>query len=685
MAHFQYNLRKTDYESEEDFLSIKNKLDAACRANDIRLFLELKKERQRKTKQCYDARHRDTKRRQRLMQQPQLSPINQMTSQQQQQQQQQQQHQEDQTDHIGGSNRNVIGRKIATKLNRKESDNNQLLKAKIRKYASVQHNASQKAKDREGRSTQLSNLSTSDEKSSPKRDAAVEKSASSTASPKSFPRPVVGASTEQIIRLTKEQCSKVTFPIGCPVWYDFSVKDCEKTTTLKCGLISSAMLQGSQLFYEVEHRNKDDTHVTEQVQDSELCFGASCPVTISPSSDNSGGCDDDKNTSSYCEGEIVLCTPSTTDMKKFVYTAMIFLDGGSRVRYESGIEANRVKYRRVESDEMVENSKATRIVSSENPVSASEEKDHHSPRANNNGGVTTTPVANISPLPTKGLGNRFVPPVISVGNSNSGSVDSVSSRKRARSENDTSTTVKEESTPSPQKKYPMDDPDLEIDVPLWLQKDVESQRRLFRYLLGKRAHNLKRISREALCHVSIAFDDKGDSLIPMKIHIKSHSERSRLSDLKQARLILEGLFLNFVGKDEGCRGRLVYELARSTGWGAHIPKKSTSNAVRGINPMSNDSSETYMSVVELPSHYASMERHHNRRRRGRATPPREIRNIAEANGCKEIIVRRDNTQMCDPYVLIYAKSYENVDRSVTILEDKISQSKTQTPLRETEE
>ncbi len=573
------------------------------------------------------------------------------------------------------NNRNVIGSNISRIMSSKEDINNQLLKAKIRKYASVQHNASQKAKDREGRSTQLSNLSTSDEKSSPKSNAAVEKSASST-SPKSFPRPVVGASTEQIIRLTKEQCSKVTFPIGCPVWYGFSVTDGDTTTTLKCGLVSSAMLQGSQLFYEVEHRNKDDTHVTEQVKDSELCFGASCPIIILPSSDNSGGGGDVNNSSSCCEGEIVLCTPSTTDTKKFVYTAMIFLDGGSRVRYESGIEANRVKYRRVGSDEKVENSKATPYVSSENPVSASEEKDKHSPRANNDGGVAT-PVANVSPLPTKGLGNRFVPPVISVGNSNSGSVDSVSSRKRARPEKDASTTVKEEFTPSPQKKvkYPMDDPDLEIIVPLWLQKDRESQGRLFRYLLGKRGRNLKRISQETQCRVSIGFDDKGDSLIPMKIHLKSKNERTRLSDLKKARLILEGLFLGFVGKDEGCRGRLVYELAKSTGWGSHIPKKSTSNAVRGINPMSNDSSETYMSVVELPSHYASMERHHN-----------EIRNVTEANGCKHIIVRRDNTQMCDPYVLIYissAKSYENVDRSVTILEDKISQSKTQTPLRET--
>lgn len=583
---------------------------------------------------------------------------------------------EDQTELIGGSNRNIIGRKIATILNRKE-DNNQLLKAKIRKYASVQHSASQKAKDKEMKKkeavsappTHVSQLlSTSVDKSSPKSVVAVEKSASSSTSPKSFPRPVVGLSPEQIIRLTKEQCSKVTFPIGCPVWYGFSVKGEEKTATLKGGLVSSAMLRGSQLFYEVEHRNKDDTHITEQVKDSELCFGAFCPVTISPSSDNSGGDDDDKNTSSYCEGEIVLCTPSTTDMKKFAYTAMIFLDGGSRVRYESGIEANRVKYRRVESDEMVENSKAT-------PVSASEEKDKHSPRANNDGGVTATPVANVSPLPTTGLGKRFVPPVISVGNSNSGSVDSVSSRKRARPEEETSTTVKEEFTPSPQNKnpkYSMDDPDLEIIVPLWLQKDRESQRRLFRYLLGKRVHNLRRISREALCHVSIAFDDKGDSLIPMKIHIKSHSERSRLSGLKQARLILEGLFLNFVGKDEGCRGRLVYELAKSTGWGSHIPKKSTSNAVRDINPMSNDSSETYMSVVELPYYISeSMERHRNRQRRGKKTSLIEIRNITEANGCKDIIVRRDNTQMCDPYVLIYAKKYESVDRSVTILKEGI--------------
>lgn len=93
MAHFQFNPRKTDDESEEDFLSIKNKLDAACRANDIRLFLELKEERQRKLKQCYDAIRRKTKRQERQMLRCQLSPINPMTSQQQHQHHQQQHHQ----------------------------------------------------------------------------------------------------------------------------------------------------------------------------------------------------------------------------------------------------------------------------------------------------------------------------------------------------------------------------------------------------------------------------------------------------------------------------------------------------------------------------------------------------------------------------------------------------------------
>lgn len=79
---------------------------------------------------------------------------------------------------------------------RLEEEKTELLKAKIRKYASVQHNASQNAKDREMKKkgtvsapTHVSQLlSTSDEtKSSPKSVAAVEKSASSSnTSPKLF-------------------------------------------------------------------------------------------------------------------------------------------------------------------------------------------------------------------------------------------------------------------------------------------------------------------------------------------------------------------------------------------------------------------------------------------------------------------------------------------------------------------
>ena len=108
----------------------------------------------------------------------------------------------------------------------------------------------------------------------------------------------------------------------------------------------------------------------------------------------------------------------------------------------------------------------------------------------------------------------------------------------------------------------------------------------------------------------------------------------------------------------------MYEISKSPGWGSHIPKNSTSNAVRDVNPMSNDPSETFMSVVELPYEYTRRGRHH------------EIRNLAsdiKATGCSMIIVAEgfSTSKLCDPYVLLYGKKYENVDRAVAMVEDMI--------------
>jgi hypothetical protein len=86
------------------------------------------------------------------------------------------------------------------------------------------------------------------------------------------------------------------------------------------------------LVYEVTY--VDNCHpkgkIAEEVSEHDLAYGAKCPVTIDSKED----------------GVILLSELSPTQSGKFQYTVMIFMDG-HRARYEFGIEAPRIKYRKL--------------------------------------------------------------------------------------------------------------------------------------------------------------------------------------------------------------------------------------------------------------------------------------------------------------------------------------------------
>eukprot|EP00984_Skeletonema_dohrnii_P031384 scaffold23780_cov72-Skeletonema_dohrnii-CCMP3373.AAC.1 len=150
-----------------------------------------------------------------------------------------------------------------------------------------------------------------------------------------------------VIRLTADQSANLPFPIGCPVWYNFPGKKDDIMGSLKRGVVKSVSLRNSQLYYEVTYCDGDENiTITEEVKETHLGFGALCPVTII--SDNKSGTAGDDTS----EGEIVMCTTDANN--KVVYTAMIFMDG-SQVKYESEIDAARVKYRKVKVNDMESN------------------------------------------------------------------------------------------------------------------------------------------------------------------------------------------------------------------------------------------------------------------------------------------------------------------------------------------
>ena len=473
-----------------------------------------------------------------------------------------------------------------------------------------------------------------------------------------------------IIKLTADQSASLPFPIGCPVWYNFSGEN------MKRGIIKSASLQDSQIYYEVTYSDDDggdneSNTITEEVKGTNVGFGATCPVTISPDNNESG--------SSPLEGEIVMCT--TDSNNKLVYTAMIYNMDTSHFRYESDIEASRVTYREVkvnENDRNEENNEANAIENSNSAKHTSDSKGDEADKKD-------TTHSQESP------NQRFVPSSITCSDSASkrssaGSNEGVrdSARKRARYPNVTNheggdgrhysspatTSTSRDATnvtPHSHSKFP-NVPKLEITPPLWLQKDRPSQRRLFFHLLGSSRQNMTRITQESQCRIHI--DMKDDVFVPMKIYVDANNVSTAQQDLLRARQMIQDLFMNYVGND-GCRGRLLYEIAQSC-WGPHRPTHSLSNAVKDLNPLLDYPKSSFMSIVEISyEHFEHLKEKSFHAAHILHKPfLREISNL----GCDLILVAKGfqvYTNLCDPYVFVYGRTYQDVDRAVRMVKEKI--------------
>jgi hypothetical protein len=130
------------------------------------------------------------------------------------------------------------------------------------------------------------------------------------------------------------------------VWYDFKNGEASHDEAshppivLKQGVIESVTFdrRSKSMMYEVVHYYTDSFQrrgrIVEEVCEQELAYGANCPVIVDDSE----------------AGVVLLSEMSTSSLLcKFVYTVMISL-GGSRARYEAGVTASRIKYRKVTNE-----------------------------------------------------------------------------------------------------------------------------------------------------------------------------------------------------------------------------------------------------------------------------------------------------------------------------------------------
>mmetsp|Transcript_12268 Transcript_12268/g.29998 ORF Transcript_12268/g.29998 Transcript_12268/m.29998 type:complete len:535 (-) Transcript_12268:336-1940(-) len=522
------------------------------------------------------------------------------------------------------------------------------------------------------------------------------------------------------MKLTAEQTEDLPFPVGCPVWYNFPEQSSstsedeekgdngrEEPPILKQGVVKSVAFNygAKDLIYEVVYNDGDNQreNIVEEVSEHNLAYGSGCPVTVD--------FDGDGSSLAVEEGTVLLCDPLSSNPSKIRYTAMISMEG-DRARYEFGIDAERVRYRKVNSH--VEVAVLEQVHA---PAAVSPSKERPTTAATK--GSDLPAVAKVSVLDTTvHHKNETVPSSITCDSiaQNSGEVGGTrSDNKRMRGPD-------ADSSPrtSPPKKNPRvgaaatDTPHnnahntsesrgsiashgqvgsaasntltgqfqpknrIDIELPLWLQRDLPSRKKLYYHLVGSRRDKIRGtedIGRETNCQIMVNFDPRVTvPQPPMSITVIARS-KFPVRDLANAGKDIEELMLNYaLIRNDGSKIRLLYEMAASYR-GAHRPSRSISRAVNVRNPF-DDHRFQMLSVVDLPFEV------HNGKRRFHVSYLLKfhILDNIRREGCRiETFGNRNEcqhqTRFCDPYVLVIGDTmqWQGVDFAVDILKDAIRQ------------
>mmetsp|Transcript_13422 Transcript_13422/g.24302 ORF Transcript_13422/g.24302 Transcript_13422/m.24302 type:complete len:510 (+) Transcript_13422:2-1531(+) len=231
-------------------------------------------------------------------------------------------------------------------------------------------------------------------------------------------------------------------------------------------------------------------------------------------------------------------------------------------------------------------------------------------------------------------------------------------------------------------------PTIDMIVPLWLQRNRQSQDDLYFYLIGNRYLAKRRgnstvgiISRHTNCTIQLNYNShairtNNDPLPPITIALTAHSYGGiGLQDLNNARIRVQELLLGYVGND-GSRGRLLYEVALSCR-GPHRPEHSTSGAIKAFNPLEGDSedprngSRCWITVLELPYVFEKGRKDYQAAYLLRSDVLTRLKKKVK---CYFRVVGekfRMPVKLCDPYLLVSGRTFQEVDIAAEILGEEI--------------
>jgi len=229
---------------------------------------------------------------------------------------------------------------------------------------------------------------------------------------------------------------------------------------------------------------------------------------------------------------------------------------------------------------------------------------------------------------------------------------------------------------------------IDMRVPLWLQRNRKSQDDLFLYLIGKSKKHLSKkrgnstvgiIGHHTNCTIRLNYNsraipaDNNDPLPPITITIIANSNSGvARRDLNNARHRLQELLMGYVGND-GSKGRLLHEFASSCP-GPHRPKHSTSGAIYSFNPFDEDprkGGSCWITVLELPYVFERGKKVYHAHYLLRSDVTNRIRKEVK---CYFKLVGdnfRVPVELCEPYLLVPGRSWQEVDRAAEIFGEEI--------------
>ena len=169
---------------------------------------------------------------------------------------------------------------------------------------------------------------------------------------------VDGIDETNLFELPLEQTYKLSYPVGCPVWYNKYTNCCTGKNNTRdvyyCGVVIKVLMDlGMSRKYRAEKTkssinidhsshtpaNGEECSTQELIQEDKVVYAAKCPVLVEMTSING----DTKD----MEGEIVC--PRGKNKTKTSYTVMLFMED-NKVGVEDGVVSQRIKFRSISSE-----------------------------------------------------------------------------------------------------------------------------------------------------------------------------------------------------------------------------------------------------------------------------------------------------------------------------------------------